>query len=858
MPNSTSYDIINGRKYKKCKANQIRNPLTNRCINIKIDKKVDKKIDNKIESPKIKTCPEGKVLNPLTKRCVKIKVDNKKKKIDKIESPKKKIDKIESPKKKIDKIENPNKKIDKIESSKIKVDKKTNIINEKLKYKLEKIREKIKKDKDIYISKEHEDICFYYKKYKEYLKIKKNKKITFSYLDDKIYYDNSKKYFLTLRKTNKNISFAKKNISIEITYNPINKSFINKLQKTVDIDYIQSIFKEQDKFFKSLSVREVFNLKHYTFHGDNVLNSYINNTLNISNINIDYNNETTFFYQFLDYFIANPIYNGNKVPIDDDEKFIDFLKNNYYKFDMSIYTYILNLYIKEIKAIFDKAPKNKQKFYVYRGVNDNYISKKVAQNKSKGYFTSDRYVSTSLFINEALRFIGNGNDNIIYEIAIEPNVPIIFMQSISYVKNEFEVLLPINSTFFIEYALKKRTLFTDKSLICFDSKDEKGTKTINMTCLSYFDYNKVNENNNKYKSPINKEKINIRLLEKLRKIREKLKEDKYEYANKEHETVCYYYYKFLELSKNVKEEIKTLKLNVSLSDINVYTRYNILIEHIKNNNNITTFTEDEIIYRMKYNANNYKFINADNYLINVDAIQNYINQQTSFFKSLSLREVYTLKYFVLISDKIDTKNINSINAKELTYLRLIEDGAFLYFQFKDYFTKNPIFNNNNVDVNDIEKFLSFISNNKNNFNDLLYNTVFKIFLKDVNDIFLKSPKTTDNFYVYSYQPNNFIKKSFYKTNRFMKGQFIISYYDIPHNYHIYQIYVKKGVSLLFLTPFFSKSNKTLVCFFPISSNFYVDYANNTKTLYNTYFHHNIVCDYNGIIYKSSDIIYYGL
>jgi len=75
MPNSSSYDIINGRKYKKCKANQIRNPLTNRCVNIKTDKIEKSKII------KIKTCPEGKVLNPKTNRCVKIKVnkDNKKK-----------------------------------------------------------------------------------------------------------------------------------------------------------------------------------------------------------------------------------------------------------------------------------------------------------------------------------------------------------------------------------------------------------------------------------------------------------------------------------------------------------------------------------------------------------------------------------------------------------------------------------------------------------------------------------------------------------------------------------------------------------------------------------------------------------
>jgi hypothetical protein len=35
---NNNFDIINGRKYKKCKDNQIRNPKTNRCIKI-INKK---------------------------------------------------------------------------------------------------------------------------------------------------------------------------------------------------------------------------------------------------------------------------------------------------------------------------------------------------------------------------------------------------------------------------------------------------------------------------------------------------------------------------------------------------------------------------------------------------------------------------------------------------------------------------------------------------------------------------------------------------------------------------------------------------------------------------------------------------
>jgi len=55
------YEIINGKKYKKCKENQIRNPITKRCIKkTEVKKEVDK------------DCPPKKIYNPVTKRCVSI------------------------------------------------------------------------------------------------------------------------------------------------------------------------------------------------------------------------------------------------------------------------------------------------------------------------------------------------------------------------------------------------------------------------------------------------------------------------------------------------------------------------------------------------------------------------------------------------------------------------------------------------------------------------------------------------------------------------------------------------------------------------------------------------------------------
>ena len=54
--------------------------------------------------------------------------------------------------------------------------------------KLKKVREKIEKDNDIYINKEHEELCYYYNKYQEVLKKNKiiNKEVFFDSVDDGI------------------------------------------------------------------------------------------------------------------------------------------------------------------------------------------------------------------------------------------------------------------------------------------------------------------------------------------------------------------------------------------------------------------------------------------------------------------------------------------------------------------------------------------------------------------------------------------------------------------------------------------------------------------------------------------------
>jgi len=60
------YEIINGIKLKKCKKNEIRNPVTLKCDKVKIESN----LSNYKEVLGIKECPPDKIYNKETKRCV--------------------------------------------------------------------------------------------------------------------------------------------------------------------------------------------------------------------------------------------------------------------------------------------------------------------------------------------------------------------------------------------------------------------------------------------------------------------------------------------------------------------------------------------------------------------------------------------------------------------------------------------------------------------------------------------------------------------------------------------------------------------------------------------------------------------
>jgi len=361
-------------------------------------------------------------------------------------------------------------------------------IQNQLLLKLNKARKTILKDKDVYINKEHELLCSYYKKILE-LESKltlENQKIQLTYGHNVLINNSELDTFLQRRKTN--VEFADEIYTYEIKYNEYNKKFVNKIQNYIDIEYMQEFMQKQSIFLKSLNPRELYALKYYTYRGDVYLNAYIDGTFYPKMIQqygdsiVDEGSDLCyFFYQFLDYFTVNRYYNEIQVPIEDDSVFIEFIQENYLSFNETIWMFVFELYIQELKQIFDKAPLTEKRLVLYRGIKNNYVAK----NSYKGYYITNHFSSTSLFSEIAFRYT-DAKDRKMLKIIVDKGLPLIFVEGISLSPNEFEVLIPMKATLYIDYASKKINYYKQKQKVICPNIDD--SNIVDVTTLIYTNY----------------------------------------------------------------------------------------------------------------------------------------------------------------------------------------------------------------------------------------------------------------------------------------------------------------------------------------------------------------------------------
>jgi hypothetical protein len=239
------------------------------------------------------------------------------------------------------------------------------------------------------------------------------------------------------------------------------------------------------------------------------------------------------------------------------------------------------------------------------------------------------------------------------------------------------------------------------------------------------------------------------LKSKLSSAKSRIKNKNDIYLDENHELMCEYYKKYLELQKQFETTKKIIKIPYK----------KILNHELSNDHNIEDkieFIEDEMKIEYYWNEYNKKFIN-NIYIAHEDGYdKEWIKEQNKFIISLSSRNLHTLKchtcdgdvianYFIL-NGKIDKKidDIGDDNRKEKSIFirtkksKTNREFILFYYQIKDYLYEKNI----NLNRLELEEYI------KENYNTFDWNNIVHKYIIDIGKIFKKCPRVQNEFIIY--------------------------------------------------------------------------------------------------------------
>jgi len=248
-------------------------------------------------------------------------------------------------------------------------------------------------------------------------------------------------------------------------------------------------------------------------------------------------------------------------------------------------------------------------------------------------------------------------------------------------------------------------------------------------------------------------KIQESLKKKLYIARKKIELNNDIYLDSEHEKLCDYYKKYLELSKKFNLEKTTIKYDTIKIDTHI-------LSDSHEENDIVTFKDDVIDFQLMYNKYNKKFINRLYVNHDHDIYKKWIKEQIDFIKSLSPEEIYTLRchthdgdviinQFIINNlkidvdiDKLDNGYRKSKIVVDKNELRTNRDFILFYYQIKKY-----LFNKDKKKFSVLSKLEleEYIIKNYSTFD---WNIILLIYIKDIDNIFKKCPVVKDNLVFY--------------------------------------------------------------------------------------------------------------
>ena len=209
----------------------------------------------------------------------------------------------------------------------------------------------------------------------------------------------------------------------------------------------------EQRAYASADARRMYVMRGYTFKGDSYANNFLRRTLDMKRVTFDEVN-IPYAYQIYDnyeWLVSKRLTMPPKDTLleadgSPNQTVIRALleENKVLVKQPRIFGVLIQGFCKELKKIIYDAPRFSEDVYVYRGIhNEDHLIPRTLEyvNRSFQSTTLNPYVAVRAFTKP---FLGTPYKCCLYEVRIPAGTPVLYMETVTKIEKEFEVLLPYN------------------------------------------------------------------------------------------------------------------------------------------------------------------------------------------------------------------------------------------------------------------------------------------------------------------------------------------------------------------------------------------------------------------------------
>lgn len=336
------------------------------------------------------------------------------------------------------------------------------------------------------------------------------------------------------------------------------------------------------------------------------------------------------------------------------------------------------------------------------------------------------------------------------------------------------------------------------------------------------------------------------LIDSLYRARKNIEENKDIYMDSEHQLLCEYYKKYMELSKKFQNEKMNIKFNTFKIDKHILSE-----SHDKKDEIV--LKDYKIDFELFYNKYNKKFINKLYVLTDIKDYEEWIEEQNIFIKSLTPEEIYTLRchthdgdiiinYFIRNNFHID-KDIDVVGNENVRKSTLIiekeqfksnRNYILFYYQIKEYMYEK------HKELSKLSRidFEEYIIENYKDFN---WDKILLLYIRDINKIFNKCPAVKKTLVIYRGSYNDYFLKNSTKgthithtlSSHTLNPKIAFGYSGI--GCCIMRVKLSKGCKAILIDNISGYDEDEILL--PFNTKYYIDFARHSIN----YYKNNIIC-----------------